>query len=210
MLSTSLKWALLRKGSRIFALLGKATASGLTAFTRQDIGRSWALTAEFGCLRLERFVGDEELTGDQLLLPTPTSYDYGVSGVNQSPDITRAVFGLLPGELEQLITSLRRGSFPMMGFSQRDLKCAISSCTIPGYWPHVVVSNTPLYGNVVSIEVFVRTLISSMPHGQLAAGYPELQPIFKQMTRLMLASRGGIPYHAEIVEAAPVAVMLAK
>jgi len=210
MVSTSLKWTVLRKGSRIFALLGKATPFGLTAFTRKDVPRGWALTTEFGCLRLERLAGDEEVSAAQLVLPTPSAYEYGITGITPSPELTRAIFGLLPEELEKLVTVLRRGSFPMMGFSHRDLKCAISSCTIPGYWPHVVISNTPLYGNVVSLEAFVRTLIASLPLGQLGARYPELQPLFKQMMRLMIASRGGIPYSQELLELAPTTTLAAK
>ena len=69
-----------RKGSRVFALLGKATPLGLAGFSREDASRSWALTAELGCLRLERLSGDEELTGQQLFLPLPSDYDYGLTG----------------------------------------------------------------------------------------------------------------------------------
>jgi hypothetical protein len=80
----------------------------LAAFSRQDVSRSWALTAEFGCLRLERLSGDEEVTGQQLFLPLPADYDYGITGHDKSPETTRAVFGLLPSELEQLVNALRR------------------------------------------------------------------------------------------------------
>jgi hypothetical protein len=210
MAGTSLKWSLLRKGSRVFALLGKATPFGLTSFSRHDLPNSWALTAESGCLRLERLAGDEEVTGDQLVLPTPFSYDYGLSGPNQFPEVTRAIFGLLPSELDKLVTTLRRGSFPMMGFSHRELKCAITGCTIPGYWPHVVISNMPLYGNVVSMETFVRTVVSSLPNGQLTARYPSLQPIIKQLMRLMILPRRGVPYSQDMLELTPAAVLAAK
>src|SRR5215472_10624303 len=106
MLETSAQWSVLKQGSRVFGLLGKATPFGLSAFTRHDITRAWALTAEFGCLRLERLTGDEEVTHDQLVLPTPFSYEYGIDGASGSSDITRAIFGLLPGELEQLVSIL--------------------------------------------------------------------------------------------------------
>jgi hypothetical protein len=210
MAGTSLKWSLLRKGSRVFGLLGKATPFGITSFNRQDLPNSWALTAEFGCLRLERLAGDEEVTGDQLVLPTPFSYDYGLNGPNKFPEVARAIFGLLPPELDQLVTTLRRGGFPMMGFSHRELKCAITGCTIPGYWPHVVISNMPLYGNVVSLETFVRTVVASLPQGQLTSRYPSLQTIVKQMMRLMILPRRGLPYSQDMLELTPAAVLATK
>ena len=70
--------ALLRKRTRVFALLGKATSGGLELFGREDIARSWAVTSEYGCLRLERLSGDEEVTGLELFLPSPFSYNYGI------------------------------------------------------------------------------------------------------------------------------------
>ena len=94
-LTTPMPGCLLRKGPRVFALLGKATPLGLAAFSREDVSRSWALTAEFGCLRLERLSGDEEVTGEQVFLPLPADYDYGLTGPDKSPELTRAVFGLL-------------------------------------------------------------------------------------------------------------------
>src|SRR5271169_5451919 len=145
---------LLRKGPRVFALLGKATPAGIASFMPGDLSRSWALTAEFGCLRLERLAGDEEVTRSQIFLPAPSSYEYGVAGAEGSPEITRAVFGLLPSELEQLVCLLRRGSFPVLGFSLNDQRCSITSNVIPGYWPHVVTSNMALHGNVISLETF--------------------------------------------------------
>src|SRR5258708_33583982 len=124
MLNTSAQWSVLRKGSRTFGLLGKATPFGLSSFTRNDIPRAWALTAEFGCLRLERLTGEEEVTTEQLVLPTPFSYEYGIDGVSGSSETTRAIFGLSPGELERLGSVLRKGSFPELGFSQLDLRCS--------------------------------------------------------------------------------------
>ena len=210
MLNAPVQWCLLRKGPRVFALLGKATPFGLAPFGRKDLPASWAVTAEFGCLRLERLSGEEEVTGDALFLPTPLSYEYGITGANESPELTRAVFGLLPSELDQLVTVLRRGSFPMLGFSLADLKCSISSCVIPGYWPHLVTSNLALYGNVVSLESFIRILVSSLPHGHLGVRYPALQPVFKQMMRLMVFQRRGVPYSKEMLEMSPALALAAK
>jgi hypothetical protein len=203
-LNTPVQWCVLRKGPRTFALLGKAAPGGLASFSRNDLPGSWALTAEFGCLRLERLCGDEEVTWDQLFLPTSCSYDYGISGVNQSLEMARAVYGLLAPELEQLVDVLRRGSFPVLGFSATDLKCSFTSCVIPAYWPHVVISNLALYGNVVSVEAFVRILVSSLPQGQLGVRYPDLQPVFKQMMKLMVVRRRGMPYSKEVLDMAPV------
>src|SRR5207244_13077264 len=102
-----------------------------------------------------------------------------------STDVTRAIFGLSPEELELLVSALRCGSFPVLGFSQVDLRCSISGCTIPGYWPHIVISNVALYGNVVSLETFVRIIVASLPQGQLSNRFPTLQPIIKKMMKLM-------------------------
>lgn len=198
-LTNSLEMGLLRKGPRVFALLGKATSSGLMPFGSEDIGRSWAVTAEYGCLRMERLSGDEEVTELELYLPSPISYDYGVAGVNDVPKLTRAVFGLLPGELEQLVSILRRGSFPVLGYSSEDLKCSITGNIIPGSWPHIVVSNLALYGNVVSVESFMRILISSLPQGHLALQFPSLQQVFKEMMRVTIMHRSGIPYSKDIL-----------
>jgi len=208
-LTTSVDFCLMRKGQRVFALLGKATPTEITAFGREDVGRSWAVTAEYGCLRLERMTGDEELTGLGLFLPTPLSYNYGISGVSGSPELIRAVFGLLPSELEELVTVLRQGSFPVLGYSLGDAKCSISSCTIPGSWPHVVLSNLALYGNVVSVETFVRILISSLPQGRLTARFPALQAVIKQMMKLSIARPRGLPYNTEILNLVPAAEVLA-
>ena len=210
MVSTSVQWSLLRKGSRVFGLLGKATPSGLTFFTRNDISHGWALTAEFGCLRLERLSGDEEVTGDRLVLPSPFDYDYGLSGPNESPELTRAVFGLMPAELDLLVSVLRRGSFPILGFSQTDLRCSISSCIIPGHWPHVVISNMALYGNVVSLETFVRVMVCSLPQGLLGVRYPSLQPVLKEMMKLMVVQRRGALYSKEMLDLAPTTALAAK
>jgi hypothetical protein len=199
-ISTSVKWALLRNGPRTFALLGKATPAGLIAFGRSDVAGGWALTAEYGCLRLERLSGYEEVTGDHFYLPTAFSYEYGILGANDSPEATRAVFGLLPSELEQLITVLRRGSFPVLGYSHTDLKCSISSGIIPAHWPHIVVSNLAMCGNVVSVETFMRIVVSSLPQNHLSIRFPSLQQAVKQMLKLTIVQRRGIPYLKETVD----------
>lgn len=203
MVSNPVQWVLMRKGSRLFALLGKATGLGLAPFERNDVGRAWALTGECGCLRLERLVGDEELTGDKLVMPTPFCYDYGIVGPTASPDTVRSVFGLLSAELEQLVTTLRRGSFPVLGFSRNEQKCCLTSCLIPGYWPHVVLSNMAAYGNVVSVEALVRILVSSLPQGQITARYPSLQTMLKPILRLSVTQRRGVPYSREMAEMTP-------
>jgi hypothetical protein len=202
-LTTPMPGCLLRKGQRVFALLGKATPLGLAAFGREDVSRSWALTAEFGCLRLERLSGDEELTGEQVFLPLPADYDYGITGPGKSPEIIRAIFGLQASELEQLVSVLRRGGFPVLGFSQRDLRCSLTCSIIPGYWPHVVISHMALHGNVVSLEAFLRVMVASLPQARLNARFPELQPVFKQMMRLVVKPRGGIPVTREMLDLAP-------
>jgi hypothetical protein len=200
MLSESVKGGLLRKGSRVFGLLGKATPIGVTSFGRADLARGWAVTAEFGCLRLERLTGEEEVISGELVLPTVYSYDYGVTGFNGSADMVRAIFGVLPSELEQVVSEMRRGSFPVLGYSHTDLQCCITGCVIPGHWPHVVTSNSAFYGNVVSLETFVRTLIASLPQGQLGTRFPSLQAVFRQMMKLMVVSRRGLPYSKELME----------
>ncbi len=184
-------------------MLGKATPVGITGFSGGDIFRSWALTAELGCLRLERLAGDEELTGEQIFLPLPSDYNYGITGAEDSDDLTRAIFGLLASELEQLVTVLRRGGYPVLGFSQRDIRCSLTCCTIPGYWPHLVTSSMALHGNVVSLEAFVRVMVASLPQARLSARYPELQPVFRHMMRLVVRPRRGIPYSPEMLDLAP-------
>ncbi len=203
-LGSTVTWAVLRKQNRTFALLGKATSSGLMPFGSHDVSRAWAVTAEFGCLRLERLSGEEEVTGDQLVLPTAFFYDYGITGSYESAETTRAVYGLLPGELEQLVTSLRHGSFPLLGFSHRELRCSITGCIIPGFWPHVVVSNSPLYGNVVSVESFVRLIVSSLPQTHLSPRMMGLQPMFRHLLKMATTAHPGIPYALEMLDFAPV------
>ena len=161
------------------------------------------MTSELGCLRLERLSGDEEVTSDQVYLPTPFCYEYGIRGAEESPEISRGVFGLLSSELEELVTTLRHGSFPVLGFSRGEQRCGITGCTIPGHWPHVVTSNLAIYGNVVSLEAFVRILVSSLPQGHLSARFPALQPIFKEMMKMTALQRRGVPYSKAIVETVP-------
>jgi hypothetical protein len=200
----------MRKGPRVFGLLGKATHAGFTAFGADDVSRSWAVTAEHGCLRLEKMSGDEEVTGLELLLPTAMCYDYGIAGADHSPALTRAVFGLLPGELEDTVSILRRGNFPVLSFSRVSTKCSFSSTIIPGCWPHVVISDQALYGNVLSVESFVRLLVASLPHGHLAVRFPALQPMLKQMMTLMIAQRRGLPCNSEVLNLVPAEAFAAK
>ena len=202
-LDTPMPGCVLRKGKRTFALLGKATPEGLAGFSGRDVFRSWGLTAELGCLRLERLSGDEELTGEQIFLPLPSDYNYGITGAEDSPDMTRAIFGLLASELEQLVTTLRRGGFPVLGFSQRDIRCSLTCCTIPGYWPHLVTSHMALHGNIISLEAFVRVMVASLPQARLSARFPDLQPVFRHMMRLVVRPRAGIPYSPEMLTLAP-------
>jgi len=202
-LTTPMPGCVLRKGSRVFGLLGKATPFGLAGFSRDDVSDGWAVTAEFGCLRLERLCGDEEITGQQLYLPLPSDYNYGLTGPDKSPDTIRAVFGLLPAELEQLVSILRRGTFPVLGFSQRDLRCSLTCAIIPGYWPHVVTSNMALHGNVLSLEAFVRLMVASLPQARLSVRFPDLQPVFERMMRVVVKRRCGVPYSREMLELAP-------
>ena len=208
MLTTPAEMTLLRKGARVFALLGKATSTGIEAFGREDVARSWAVTAEYGCLRLERLTGDEEVTGLDLFLPSPFSYNYGIAGAGEAPELTRCVFGLIPAELDQVVSILRKGSFPVLGYSLGNTKCTISSSIIPGSWPHVVISNLALYGNVVSVETFVRILVSSLPQGQLATRFPALQNVTKQMMKFSIACPRGIPYNPEILNLSPAELLV--
>jgi hypothetical protein len=205
-LNAPVQRCILRKGPRVFALLGKASPTGLAPFKRGEISESWALTAEFGCLRLERLTGDEEVAEERLILPTPGSADYGVMGGEPSSAMARAIFGLLSSELEQLIRILRRDNFPVLGFSQTELKCSLSSCVIPSNWPHVVISNLALYGNVVTVEAFIRIIIASLPQGHLGRRFPKLQPLFKRLIKIMVAQRRGMPYIQELLEVAPAPV----
>jgi hypothetical protein len=200
----------LKKGARVFALLGKATPFGVTAFRREDIGYSWAVTAEFGCIRLERLTGEEEITGLRLALPTSVSYDYGVLAMGGSEDLSRIIFGLLPAEMEELVNAMRRGSFPQLGYSYTDMQCSINSTVIPSRWPHFVVSNAPQYGNVVSLEAFVRVLVSSLPHGRLDARLPNLQSVALQILKLMGSERPGVPFYSDLLTLAPAGVLAGK
>jgi hypothetical protein len=203
MQTAPMRWRLVRKGARIFGLLGKATRFGVGSFNRDDVGKNWAVTAEYGFVRLERFSGEEEILRDEIVLPSPFSYEYGITGQHACPEVIRSVFGVLSNELEQVVTVLRRGSFPVLGFSHGEQRCSLTGTIIPGYWPHVVTSNSALYGNLLSLETFIRVVVSSLPQGQLVQRYPMLQPIFKQMMRLSAFQRAGVPYTREMLEAAP-------
>ncbi len=208
-LSAPVEGCVLCKGPRVFGLIGKVTRFGLDSFGPEDVSHRWALTVEHGCLRLEHLAGDEELTGDRLFLPTSLAYSYGLTGGRGTIEMARAVFGLLPAELELLVTVLRRGGFPVLGFSHTDMKCSITSAIIPGCWPHVVTSNLAIYGNVISLETFARIVASSLPEGRLASRFPVLRPVFKQLMRLLVVRRRGAPYTKEMLELAPTPTLAA-
>jgi hypothetical protein len=201
---------LMRKGLRVFALLGKAAPSGLIPFPREGAGQSWAVTAEYGCLRLELLAGDEEYTGLKLLLPASGDYAYGVSGVSESSELVRAVFGLLPAELEELVAVLGRGGFPVISRSPTAAQCSISGMLIPAGWPHLVLSNSTAYRGVVSVETFVKILVSSLPQGQLGTRFPGLQETIRHMIKLSISRVPGIPCHPEIFNLVPAEKPLMK
>jgi hypothetical protein len=167
------------------------------------VASSWGLTAEFGCLRMERLSGDEEVTGLQFYLPVLSSFDYGIAGTAESHELARAVFGVLAHELEELVTVLRRGSFPVLGFSLTDQRCSVSAGIIPGYWPHVVISNMALHGNVLSLETFMRVVVASLPQSRLGSRLPSLHAALKHMMRVVVSPRRGIPYTKEVLALAP-------
>jgi len=209
MLTMTSDRAVMRKGTRVFAVLGRVVPSGPAPFGATEAG-SMVLTAEFGSLRLERLGGDEENTGLEIALPTAFSKEYGIAGAPEAPSLTRGIFGLQSSELEQVVTVLRRGNYPMTGFSREQLKCSVSSSIIPPSWPHVVLSNQPLYGNVVSVEAFVRILVSSIPEGQLARRFPALLPEVKKMMSVVVNQRRGLPYHPEVLRSILVEDLQAK
>jgi hypothetical protein len=60
-----------------------------------------------------------------------------------------------------------------------------------------------LHGNVVSLEAFVRVMVSSLPQARLCARFPSLQPVFEQMMRVVVKRRRGMPYCQEMLEVAP-------
>ena len=60
-----------------------------------------------------------------------------------------------------------------------------------------------LHGNVVSLETFMRTVVASLPQGRLSARFPALQPVFKQMMRVVVAQRRGLLYTKETLALAP-------
>jgi hypothetical protein len=109
--------------------------------------------------------------------------------------------------LEQLVSVMRRGSFPILGLSERDQRCSLTCCIIPGYWPHVVASNMALHGNIVSLEAFVRVMVASLPQGRFGARFPGLQPVCEPRMRMVVKRRRGLPYSREALELAPVPVL---
>ena len=77
------------------------------------------------------------------------------------------------------------------------------SCIIPGCLPHVVTSSLALYGNVLSLETFIRVVVSSLPQGRLGVRFPSLPPVFKHLMRLLVVRRRGVPYTKDMLEVAP-------
>ena len=107
-----------------------------------------------------------------MFLPLPSDYNYGITGPDKSPETTRAVFGLLPSELEQLVSVLAARQFPGPGFLSAGPAMQPDVLHHPGYWPHVVISNMALHGNVVSLEAFVRVMVASLPQARLSVRFP--------------------------------------
>jgi hypothetical protein len=60
-----------------------------------------------------------------------------------------------------------------------------------------------LYGNIASLETFVRVVVSSLPQGQLSTRFPTLQPVIKQLMKMMANQRRGILYSREMLELMP-------
>jgi hypothetical protein len=56
----------------------------------------------------------------------------------------------------------------------------------------------------------MRLVVSSLPTGRLGLRFPALQPVFKQMMKLMIVQRRGIPFSDEVVELTPSAVLAGK
>jgi len=52
--------------------------------------------------------------------------------------------------------------------------------------------------------------VSSVPNGQLAVRFPSLQPVLKQMVKLILAHRRGIAYNRELLTLAPTNELVTK
>jgi hypothetical protein len=63
---------------------------------------------------------------------------------------------------------------------------------------------------VVSLEVFVRLLVSSLPQARLATRFPDLMPVFERMMRVVVKQRGGIPYNKEMLKLAPTPVSVGQ
>jgi len=67
----------------------------------------------------------------------------------------------------------------------------------------VVISNMALHGNVVSLEAFLRLMVSSLPQARLSVRFPDLQPVFERMMRIVVKRRRGMPYSREMLDLAP-------
>jgi hypothetical protein len=71
-------------------------------------------------------------------------------------------------------------------------------------------SGLSLYGNVVSLESFMRILLSSLPQGALAVRFPSLQPVFKHLMKLAVVRRRGLPFTKEVIESVANPMPVAK
>jgi hypothetical protein len=60
-----------------------------------------------------------------------------------------------------------------------------------------------LHGNVISLEAFMRVMVASLPQGRFGTRFPDLQPVFKRLMRLIVTPRRGIPYTRETLELVP-------
>jgi hypothetical protein len=56
---------------------------------------------------------------------------------------------------------------------------------------------------VVSLETFIRIMVSSLPQGQLTQRFPELQQVLKQLMKLIATQRRGVLYSREMLELVP-------
>jgi hypothetical protein len=60
-----------------------------------------------------------------------------------------------------------------------------------------------LYGNIASLETFVRIVVASLPQGRLALRFPALQSVIKELMKMMAIQRRGVLYSRELLELMP-------
>ena len=46
-------------------------------------------------------------------------------------------------------------------------------------------------------------MVASLPQARLSVRFPDLQPVFERMMRVVVKRRRGIPYSREMLEVAP-------